>query len=56
MHVHLQLIASPKASSDVIYSWQKRGAHMYAEFLGGTSTNDAYHMTRLHPSGTYTKA
>ncbi|KAL8139221.1 hypothetical protein V2J09_005242 [Rumex salicifolius] len=30
---------------------QQRGAHIYAEFLGGCSTNDAYHMMRPHPTG-----
>ncbi len=31
---------------------QKRGAKIYAEFLGGSSTSDAYHMTNPHPEGT----
>uniref|UniRef100_A0A0C9SAU4 beta-ketoacyl-[acyl-carrier-protein] synthase I n=1 Tax=Wollemia nobilis TaxID=56998 RepID=A0A0C9SAU4_9CONI len=29
-----------------------RGAKIYAEFLGGSSTSDAYHMTEPHPEGT----
>ncbi|GKV48642.1 hypothetical protein SLEP1_g55441 [Rubroshorea leprosula] len=28
---------------------KKRGATMYAEFLGGSFTCDAYHMTEPHP-------
>ncbi|KAI3943022.1 hypothetical protein MKW92_007648 [Papaver armeniacum] len=31
---------------------QKRGATIYAEFLGGSFTSDAYHMTEPHPDGT----
>ncbi|KAI3933879.1 hypothetical protein MKX01_028205 [Papaver californicum] len=31
---------------------QKRGATIYAEFLGGSFTSDAYHMTEPHPEGT----
>ncbi|GLJ19033.1 hypothetical protein SUGI_0341520 [Cryptomeria japonica] len=31
---------------------KKRGAKIYAEFLGGSSTSDAYHMTEPHPEGT----
>lgn len=31
---------------------KKRGAHIYAEFLGGSFTSDAYHMTEPHPEGT----
>lgn len=31
---------------------KKRGAKIYAEFLGGSSTSDAYHMTNPHPEGT----
>ncbi|OVA08309.1 Beta-ketoacyl synthase [Macleaya cordata] len=30
---------------------KKRGAHIYAEFLGGSFTCDAYHMTEPHPNG-----
>lgn len=30
---------------------QKRGANIYAEFLGGSFTCDAYHMTEPHPEG-----
>lgn len=30
---------------------KKRGAHIYAEFLGGSFTSDAYHMTEPHPEG-----
>ncbi|KAL6274353.1 hypothetical protein ACE6H2_025045 [Prunus campanulata] len=30
---------------------QKRGATIYAEFLGGSFTCDAYHMTEPHPDG-----
>ncbi|KAH7289773.1 hypothetical protein KP509_30G018100 [Ceratopteris richardii] len=30
---------------------KKRGATIYAEFLGGSSTCDAYHMTEPHPEG-----
>ncbi|KAG8483326.1 hypothetical protein CXB51_022532 [Gossypium anomalum] len=29
----------------------RRGARIYAEFLGGSSTADAYHLTRPHPDG-----
>ncbi|KAF6136695.1 hypothetical protein GIB67_018698, partial [Kingdonia uniflora] len=29
----------------------KRGANIYAEFLGGSFTSDAYHMTEPHPDG-----
>ncbi|KAL2554063.1 3-oxoacyl-[acyl-carrier-protein] synthase II [Forsythia ovata] len=31
---------------------KKRGANIYAEFLGGSFTCDAYHMTEPHPEGT----
>ncbi|XP_077230279.1 3-oxoacyl-[acyl-carrier-protein] synthase II, chloroplastic-like isoform X1 [Tasmannia lanceolata] len=31
---------------------KKRGADIYAEFLGGSFTCDAYHMTEPHPDGT----
>ncbi|KAL7599219.1 hypothetical protein Lser_V15G25453 [Lactuca serriola] len=31
---------------------KKRGATIYAEFLGGSFTCDAYHMTEPHPKGT----
>ena len=27
------------------------GANIYAEFLGGSFTSDAYHMTKPHPEG-----
>ncbi|KAK6941250.1 Beta-ketoacyl synthase, C-terminal [Dillenia turbinata] len=30
---------------------KKRGAEIYAEFLGGSFTCDAYHMTEPHPNG-----
>ncbi|PWA38645.1 keto acyl-acyl carrier protein synthase II [Artemisia annua] len=30
---------------------KKRGATIYAEFLGGSFTSDAYHMTEPHPQG-----
>ncbi|KAH7851718.1 hypothetical protein Vadar_015707 [Vaccinium darrowii] len=30
---------------------KKRGANIYAEFLGGSFTCDAYHMTEPHPKG-----
>ncbi|XP_047972902.1 3-oxoacyl-[acyl-carrier-protein] synthase II, chloroplastic-like isoform X3 [Salvia hispanica] len=31
---------------------KSRGATIYAEFLGGSFTSDAYHMTEPHPQGT----
>ncbi|XP_019194585.1 PREDICTED: 3-oxoacyl-[acyl-carrier-protein] synthase II, chloroplastic-like isoform X2 [Ipomoea nil] len=31
---------------------KRRGANIYAEFLGGSFTCDAYHMTEPHPEGT----
>ncbi|KAJ0564989.1 putative transferase [Helianthus annuus] len=31
--------------------WQARGAKIYAEFMGGSFTCDAYHMTEPHPDG-----
>uniref|UniRef100_UPI0005C8A83A 3-oxoacyl-[acyl-carrier-protein] synthase II, chloroplastic-like isoform X2 n=1 Tax=Fragaria vesca subsp. vesca TaxID=101020 RepID=UPI0005C8A83A len=31
---------------------QRRGANIYAEFLGGSFNCDAYHMTEPHPDGT----
>ncbi|XP_010047453.2 3-oxoacyl-[acyl-carrier-protein] synthase II, chloroplastic [Eucalyptus grandis] len=30
---------------------KRRGANIYAEFLGGSFTSDAYHMTEPHPDG-----
>ncbi|TYH53340.1 hypothetical protein ES332_D09G093800v1 [Gossypium tomentosum] len=30
---------------------KRRGARIYAEFLGGSSSADAYHLTRPHPDG-----
>ncbi|XP_030448353.1 3-oxoacyl-[acyl-carrier-protein] synthase II, chloroplastic-like [Syzygium oleosum] len=30
---------------------KSRGANIYAEFLGGSFTSDAYHMTEPHPDG-----
>lgn len=30
---------------------QERGANIHAEFLGGSFTCDAYHMTEPHPEG-----
>jgi hypothetical protein len=30
---------------------QQRGVEIYAEFLGGSFTCDAYHMTEPHPEG-----
>ena len=33
---------------------QARGATIYPEFLGGSFTCDAYHMTEPHPNGTTT--
>lgn len=30
---------------------QRRGANIYAEFLGGSFTCDAYHVTEPHPEG-----
>ncbi|MCH82971.1 3-oxoacyl-ACP synthase, partial [Trifolium medium] len=30
---------------------KKRGANIYAEFLGGSFTCDAYHVTEPHPDG-----
>lgn len=30
---------------------QARGAKIYAEFLGGSFTSDAYHMTESRPDG-----
>ncbi|GAB4841953.1 Protein TRANSPORT INHIBITOR RESPONSE 1 [Ancistrocladus abbreviatus] len=30
---------------------KRRGATIYGEFLGGSCTTDAYHMTRPHPDG-----
>ncbi|KAK4480801.1 hypothetical protein RD792_011652, partial [Penstemon davidsonii] len=31
---------------------KRRGANIYAEFLRGSFTNDAYHITKSHPDGT----
>ncbi|KAH9291798.1 hypothetical protein KI387_043013, partial [Taxus chinensis] len=31
---------------------KKRGAKIYGEFLGGSFTSDAYHLTEPHPEGT----
>lgn len=34
-----------------VHLLQERGATIYAEFLGGSFTCDAYHMTEPHPEG-----
>lgn len=36
-----------------IFHEQQRGATIYAEFLGGSFTCDAYHMTEPHPKGNF---
>jgi len=33
------------------FTLQKRGANIYAEFLGGSFTCDAYHVTEPRPDG-----
>jgi len=35
------------------FTSQKRGANIYAEFLGGSFTCDAYHVTEPHPDGKF---
>lgn len=35
----------------ILALFQARGANIYAEFLGGSFTCDAYHMTEPHPEG-----
>lgn len=40
-----------KSNSSHFHDLQKRGAKIYAEFLGGSFTCDAYHMTDPHPDG-----
>lgn len=37
----------------ILLFFQKRGATIYAEFLGGSFTCDAYHMTEPHPDGSF---
>lgn len=38
-------------SNPLVWILQRRGANIYAEFLGGSFTCDAYHMTEPHPDG-----
>lgn len=35
----------------IFFILQERGAHIYAEFLGGSFTCDAYHVTEPRPDG-----
>ena len=37
--------------NSLCHGMQKRGAEIYAEFLGGSFSCDAYHMTEPHPQG-----
>uniref|UniRef100_A0A0D9Z8M8 Small ribosomal subunit protein uS2 n=1 Tax=Oryza glumipatula TaxID=40148 RepID=A0A0D9Z8M8_9ORYZ len=47
----LEELEHAKTCNMDIHYLQQRGAQIYAEFLGGSFTCDAYHMTEPHPEG-----
>jgi len=51
LYIYSKVYDKCKWSEVCTFYLQSRGAEIYAEFLGGSFTCDAYHMTEPHPDG-----
>lgn len=51
LSMHISFLIKGKIIEFRFLVLQRRGATIYAEFLGGSSTSDAYHLTETHPDG-----